>query len=157
MRNSKKLNCDLDEEPAKAGKLELVLDWLHDIWWKRLGGWRLKQLKISISNLIGWFPIIWKDRDCDDHFIWQILKYKLTKQADYIAKRDFHTRAGLDAKRMRLCASLIDKVQDEFYSTEYVDYQETDWKFLDLEDKPGYVELQINLKSERFDEYFAKW
>ena len=39
--------------------------------------YKIKSFIISIKNLIKWFPIIWKDRDWDDHYIWEIMKNKL--------------------------------------------------------------------------------
>lgn len=146
-----------DVEEKKANWIKSAWDYLYDeIYWKFIG-WRLKQFGVSIKNLIRWFPIIWKDRDWDDHFIFEVLKFKLKNQANYTAKRDWHTRAKLDAKRMRLCVKLIDKVADEFYSSEYMDYHESDFNWLDIPDKPGYKELEIETTSERFDEFFKKY
>lgn len=155
--NFKSFNIDPDSNPPKETIFTRVWDAVTNFYWKRLGGWRVNQFFVSVKNLIRWFPIIWKDRDWDDHYIWEILKNKLRWQAKYIGDRDLHTRAALDAKRMRLCADLIDKVKDEFYSSEYMDYYESDFNWLDIPDKPGYKQLDIETKSERFDEYFAKY
>ena len=57
----------------------------------------------GIKTLIRWFPIIWKDRDYDDHFIWEILKFKIRNQADYIGSKDRHVSAKRDAEIMMLC------------------------------------------------------
>ena len=35
----------------------------------------------GIKNLLYWFPIIWKDRNFDEHFIYEILKHKLKYQS----------------------------------------------------------------------------
>ncbi len=157
MKNAHALNLDFDNEPKKDGLLKIVWDKLFDFYWSWLGGYHIRNFFVSVKNLIRWFPIIWKDRDWDDHYIWEILKNKLRWQAKYIGDRDFHTRAEMDARRMRLCANLIDKVQDEFYSSEYMDYHESKWDFLDIPDKPGYKELDIQTTSERFDDYFKKY
>jgi hypothetical protein len=157
--NSKQINFDdiEDVEEKKATWIKLAWDYLYDeIYWKFIG-WRLKQFKVSVKNLIRWFPIIWKDRDWDDHYIWELMKNKLRWQAKYIGDRDWHTRAELDARRMRLCANLIDKVQDEFYSSEYMDYHESDFNWLDIPDRPDYKKLEIETKSERFDAFFKKY
>ena len=58
---------------------------------------------------------------------------------------------------MSLCVKLIDKVSDEFYSSEYMDYHETKWDLLDILDKPGYMGLDTQIISERFDEFFKKY
>jgi hypothetical protein len=58
---------------------------------------------------------------------------------------------------MRICVDLIDKVSDEYYSGEYMDYHETKWKFVDVPDKPGYSTLNMDIISQRFNEYFKKY
>ena len=119
--------------------------------------YRIRNFIKSIKNLIRWFPIIWKDKDWDDHFIWEILKTKLKHQADYISKHDRHTTSQYDAQKMRLCISLIEKIQDEFYGMEYMDYHVCTFNFIPYNDKEGYSELEINELSENFDEYFDKY
>lgn len=119
--------------------------------------WRLRLIIRRIKNLIRWFPIIWKDQDWDDHYIWEILKFKLKNQAEYIGNHDRHTRAKRDSQIMMLCVRLIEKVQSEYYSSEYMDYHESDYNFVDSKDFPGMYELDIVEKSERFDEFFKKY
>ena len=158
IENSKEIKFDFDDEvKEKPNRLKDLLDTIYDkVYWKTIG-WRIKEFRSSVNKLIRWFPIIWKDRDWDDHYIWEIMKNKLRWQAKYIGDRDFHTRAALDAKRIRLCANLMDKVQDGFYSGEYMDYHESKWNFLDIPDKPGYKELDMQTTSENFDDYFKKY
>lgn len=158
VENSKQLNFDFDDEvEVKTNRLKDLWDTIYDkVYWKPIG-WRIKEFRSSVKKLIRWFPIIWKDRDWDDHYIWELMKNKLRWQAKYTADRDWHTRAQLDAKRMMLCANLMDKVQDEFYSGEYMDYHETKWDFLDIPDKPGFKELDMQTTSEHFDDFFKKY
>jgi hypothetical protein len=119
--------------------------------------YRVKQFFRSIRNLIRWFPIIWKDRDWDDHFIFEILKFKLKNQAEYIGYHDRHTSAKRDAEKMMLCVRLIEKVQDEYYGCEYMDYHEANFKFIDSESHPGMYEVDMIEISEHFDDYFKKY
>ncbi len=157
--DAKKLNIDFDdlEETKKPSKLRDLWDTIYDnVYWKTIG-WRIKDFRSSVNKLIRWFPIIWKDRDWDDHYIWELMKNKLRWQAKYIGDRDIHTRAALDAKRMRLCANLIDKVQDEFYQIEYMDYFESKYWFEPVKDKPGYSSMESETLSENFDAYFKKY
>ena len=140
----------------KTTWIKSVWEYLYDTYWDLIG-WRLREFKVSVKNLIKWFPIIWKDRDWDDYYIFEVLKFKLKNQANYTSDRDRHTRSELAANRMRLCVKLSQKVSDEFYSSEYMDYHETKWDLLDILDKPGYVELDTQIISERFDEFFKKY
>jgi len=119
--------------------------------------WKLRQFFRRIKNLYRWFPIIWKDQDWDDHYIFEILKFKLKNQAKYIGYHDRHMSAKRDAEIMMLCVRLIEKVQDEWYAREYFDYQESEFKFVDSKQFPGSYEMEITEISERYDEYFKKY
>jgi hypothetical protein len=134
---------------------EKVWEPIYNFYWYNVG-WNIKYMYQSIKNLIRWLPVIWKDKDWDDHFIWEILKTKLKHQSQYIGNRDFHTRAKYDSERMMWCVRLIDKIQDEFYSSEYMDYHVSNYNWLDIEDKPDYKELKIEEVSENYDDYIAK-
>jgi len=115
-----------------------------------------KNFITGIKNLIRWFPTIWKDRDWDDHYIWQLLIKKLKFQSRYIGERDFHTRAKRDAEVMMTCVRLMEKIKEEYYGMEYMDYHDSDYDWVNS-DIEGYKELKINQKSERFDDYFKKY
>jgi hypothetical protein len=119
--------------------------------------YKIKRFFRRIYNLYRWFPIIWKDQDWDDFYIFEILKFKLKNQAEYIGKRDFHTRAERDAEIMMLCVRLIEKVQDEYYGTEYFDYHDSKLLFIDSESHPGMYEMEVENISENFNEYFKKY
>lgn len=110
----------------------------------------------AIKNLIRWFPIIIKDKDWDDHYIWEILKTKLKHQSQYIGSRDIHTSAKYDAERMMLCVRLIEKIQDEFYGGEYMDYHKSEYNWLNIEGDDDYKQLKIVENSENYDDYFAQ-
>ncbi len=146
MRNGHKLNIDFDtdENVKEPNKLKVLWDKTYDYYWKNLG-WRFREFSRNIKNLIRWFPVIWKDRDWDDHYIWEILKFKLKNQAKYIGDRDIHTSAKYDAQRMMLCVRLIDKIQEEYYSMEYMDYHESNYNWLDIDDN-----LQFGVASPLF-------
>ena len=69
----------------------------------------------KIRNLIRWIPIIWKDRDWDFYFTYEILKKKLEFQAEFTRKRGYHMYNAQDANRMETCVRLIKKLQHEEY------------------------------------------
>lgn len=119
--------------------------------------YRIKLFFRRIYNLYRWFPIIWKDQDWDDHYIWEILKFKLANQADYISKRDRHTRSQHDAKMMRLCIKLINKVQTEYYHEEHINYEKTRFEFKPSDHCEGCKELEIITIEDNLDEYFKKY
>lgn len=127
------------------------------LWWKFEGQYLWHDFKHGINNLIKWFPIIWKDRNYDYAYIYDILKTKLEFQSKYIGERNIHTRAKLDAKHMKYCAALIEKVKSEYYIMEPYDYQKNEFVFKPLNDGSDCSELLINEKSENLDDYFKRY
>jgi hypothetical protein len=97
----------------------------YDQWYWKLYRWvrwelpyQYKYVKYGVKNLYKWFWIIWKDRDWDHYYIFQLLKFKLEKQARHLAENGFHNDAQRDAERMMTCVRLIDKIQNEDYYDE---------------------------------------
>ena len=119
--------------------------------------YKIKQFFRRIYNLYRWFPVIWKDQDWDHSFIYEILKFKLKNQAEYIGYHDRHMSAKRDAEIMMLCVRLIDKVQDEWYGCEYQDYHKSKLKFIDSESHPGSYEMEIEHISDNYEDYFKKY
>ena len=97
----------------------------YNEWYWRLYRWvrwelpyQHKYIKYGVKNLYKWFWVIWKDRDWDHHYIFQVLKFKLEKQASHLAENGFHNNAQRDAELMMTCVRLIDKLQNEYYYDE---------------------------------------
>jgi hypothetical protein len=126
-------------------------------WWKYKGRHAHRNFIAGVKNLFKWFPIIWKDRDWDDHFIFEILKFKLKNQSKYIGRYDRHVSAKRDAEVMMTCVRLIDKIQTEYYAVEYMDYHKTEFHWDDCEDRPEHKQLRIEELEENFDNYFVKY
>jgi hypothetical protein len=127
------------------------------IWWNHDGKYYHKYFKNGVKNLWYWLPIIWRDRNWDGHYIYEIMKHKLKAQANYIGINDRHTRAQLDAKRMAICVKLIQLCQDEAYTMEYMDYAKDRVWFTPCEDRPGSSLYNSENVWEKYDEYFAKY
>ena len=97
----------------------------YNEWYWRLYRWlrwklpyQHKYIKYGVKNLYKWFWVIWNDRDWDHHYIFQVLKFKLEKQANHLAENGFHNNAQRDAELMMTCVRLIDKLQNEYYYDE---------------------------------------
>ena len=119
--------------------------------------YKIKQFFRRIYNLYRWFPIIWKDQDWDHSYIFEILKFKLKNQAEYIGYHDRYVLAKRDAEIMMTCVRLIDKVQDDYYRMEYHDYHKSELKFIDSESHPGSYEMEIEHISDNYEDYFKKY
>jgi len=137
-----------------------MIEKIKELYWSKIG-YKVRGFFTSVGNLIKWFPIIWKDRDWDDHYIFEVFKFKLEKQAKYIKEKGFHTNSDLDAKRMMLCVKLMEKVQEEFYVMEYMDYEDKDFFFVptgdDIEDVLGGYYMETRLKKENLNDFFKKY
>jgi hypothetical protein len=126
-------------------------------WWYFSGKYMHRDFAQGVKNLWKWFPTIWRQRDWDDHFIYELIRVKLEFQAKYIGDRDRHTTAKRDAEKMRLVTRLIKLQQDDYYTIEYMEYHDPSMSFKPVPGKPDRSEIVFEQTSERFDEYFAKY
>lgn len=156
MEPEKDIFEELNEKNQKMSWITKKLKSLQ-YWWSEEARYYPKTFKTGIKNLIYWFPIIWKDRNWDDHYIFEIMKHKLSAQSEYIGGRGIHTFAERDSRRMRICVKLMSLVQVEYYSHEYSNYHKTKHWFEDIPDTPGYSSLESRLLEENFDDYFKKY
>ena len=143
------------EERESRSWLRRKIDYIR-LWWEHDGKYLHLNFKRGIKNIWYWFPIIWKDRNWDDSFIFTILSHKFKAQSAYIGGRDIHQNAKRDAEIMMTCVRLIEKVKDEYYGMEYMDYHKTKHWF-EPADKEGYSTWESKLLEENFDDYFAKY
>jgi hypothetical protein len=97
----------------------------YNQWYWKLYRWlrwelpyQHKYIKYGVKNLYKWFWIIWKDRDWDHYYIFQVLKFKLEKQAKHLGERNWHESSKRDAELMMTCVRLINKLQNEYYYDE---------------------------------------
>ena len=127
------------------------------LWWKFDGKYMHKEFARGVKNLWRWFPTIWKDRDWDDSYIFEIIRVKLEHQANYIGSRGIHVSANRDAEKMRLVAKLIQLQKDDFYGMEYMDYHNTEYDFVPTDETEKWFRMEDTLISENFDDYFKKY
>lgn len=154
MKSVKKIKICDNKKETKLRIIKSILYAIYSFAFKNLGGWYIRNTYRSIKNIIRWTPILWKDRDWDQSYIYDILKFKLNNQAIYINKYNRHETSNRDAEIIRTCVRLITKIEDGFYETEYYDYQ---YSQLDIINEKYLSKRNFNVNSERFDEYFAKY
>ncbi len=126
-------------------------------WWRFEGRYIPGNIRTGISNLIYWFPVIWKDRNWDDSYIFEVMIHKLKAQSKCIGNRDIHTAAKRDAEIMMTCVRLMEKIREEHYALEYSDYHKSKFWFEPLQEKEGYSTMESRLIEENFDDYFKKY
>ena len=141
-------------ENEKVGFLENIR-----LWWKFDGRYYHKDFIKGVKNLIRWFPVIWKDRDWDYRYIWDLNIQKLKFQSKYIGENDNHTRAKRDAQIMMTCIRLMEKIKDGDYEVEYQEYYNTNVTFVPtiLESGEKVYTYDSKVISENFDDYFKKY
>nr|WP_315196822.1 hypothetical protein [uncultured Flavobacterium sp.] len=133
------------------------------IFWKKVWVWLRydakylhKEIYRGIKNLIYWFPIIWKDRDWDQRYIYEILETKIEKQARYIDKYGHHVNAKRDAEVMMTCVRLMKKVSDGYYLSEMNEYHKTKMEFIPIEGSTNFS-AKFTEKHNNFEDYFVKY
>lgn len=127
------------------------------LWWKFEGRYYHKDIYNGVKNLIKWFPVIWRDRDWDQSYIYTILQKKLELHAEGISKRDIMVCSQRNAEIMKTSARLIEKIKNDYYNSEYTDYSEDKYWFEDIPNRPGFSTMEHELISEQFDDYFKKY
>ncbi|OZB98104.1 hypothetical protein [Paenibacillus sp. XY044] len=55
---------------------------------------QLHSLREGVSNLIRWFPIIWRDRDWDQENLYKIVHKKLEHMEDFFRSENTHIKAA---------------------------------------------------------------
>lgn len=74
------------------------------------------KFKYGISNLIKWFPIIWKDRNYDHHFIDVILYHKLKHTYKVLNESRVDWKVEPKSlKSLRICILILERRVNEWH------------------------------------------
>ena len=84
----------------------------------------IKYFFVFIVKLFKWIPILWKDRDYDYSFIFDILKKKIHQQRDFIVKNNRHSNIEQTNHWMTVCLNLIERIQGSYYEMEHFEYED---------------------------------
>ena len=77
--------------------------------------YKIRSIIDGLKNLWKWHKAIYRDRDWDHWYIYQILKTKMQFQADYMRKHGITESASQTADEIEVCIDMIDKVQNEYH------------------------------------------
>lgn len=119
--------------------------------------WRIRYFLTGCSNLIKWAPTIYNDRGWDDSFILKILQKKIEFQRKQLVNANRHTRIDIDNRDMTLVLNLLERVKEEYYNLECVDYWDNDMIFEDVDGRPDLKSIDFEEKWEKYDEYLSKY
>ena len=148
MINYKKLTIPEDSAWNRKG----VFAW---IW--RKTHWKIRYFIGGIKNIFRWIPTLYEDKDWDDWYILTILQKKIEFQRKEIIYANRHIDVDRDNRDMTIVLNLIERVKDEFYNTEYLDYEESNFRFEPVEDNENLHSLEVDVLSERYDEFLKKY
>ena len=110
----------------------------------------------GFKNLWKWFPIVWKDRDWDDYYIFEVLKFKIKNTANLTKKNQRFVGWESQVRHMRICEKLITLIQDEYYSHEYFDYYDSTFSFEKIEDSDDF-EMKSEVTRDDLQSYIKKY
>ena len=128
--------------------------WDRPSWRRYLPYW-VKDIIHGVSNIIKWAPIIYKDRNWDDHYIFEMLKFKLIQQRKELVNANRHTGIEDTNRYITICLNLIEHIQYETYGVEYLDYvREKTWFEPNENDTFTY---KSEIIMENFSGYFLKY
>jgi len=133
--------------------------WDRPSWRKYAPVW-FKQFIDGVSNIIKWTPTIYKDRNWDGSFIFEILKFKLIQQREELVKANRHTGVEQVNRYITICLNLIEHIQEETYNLEYQDYiREKIWWTENKESSTVGVTYRYHseIEHENFIGYFLKY
>lgn len=133
-----------------------------DSVWERNSLWYkfpsfIRNFCTGVSNVIKWFPTIWKQRDWDGDFIYDILQKKIEFQRECLVNSNRHTRINIDNRDMTIVLNLIERIRNDYYTIEFHDYEDSEYLMKEVYGQPKHKKLEINIKSERYNEYLSKY
>lgn len=117
----------------------------------------LKQFTDGVKNLITYLPIIWYDRNYDFTYTLILLKKKIELQRKLLVSGNRHQGIETINYFTTVCLNLIERIEEDFYGTEYFDYHNSKHEFIPAEGHEGYSEMKTTILNERFDEYLNKY
>jgi hypothetical protein len=82
--------------------------------------YKIKNTIRQIRKIIRWVPILWKDRDWDYYFVYEVLKQKLIDTERYIRVDGLHIYNNEDADGILKAIEMIEKVQTEYHLDKYL-------------------------------------
>lgn len=115
-------------------KISLIGDYIYSI-------------KTGLTNLIKWTPTIWKDRDWDQWYLYEIFKKKLSHMEKF--QREYGN--SIDSKKIafqiKTCVLLLDRLIKDDYDEMVFKKHNKKWGEMNLEFQPFKIGLYKGLIS----------
>jgi hypothetical protein len=130
--------------------------WSRDVLWRRLH-WRIRYFLTGVKNIFRWAPTLYKDKDWDSWYIYNILQKKIEYQRQEIINANRHTDIDRDNRDMTIALNLLERVKDDYYGMEHVDYSKTEFDFIPVGGNSNLKEMKMTVLSENYDEFLKKY
>ena len=132
------------------------LIWKIKRWFRWEAKYLHRDIIKGIKNLWKWFPLVWKDRNWDSHFIFEVLKFKIKNTSKYIGTHQRFVGWENEVRYMDLCVKLIDRIQEEWYQMEYMEYEDSEIEFVPSSEK-GLYEMEETITRNDLKSYIDKY
>lgn len=135
----------------------IIFEKISNWWWYNIK-YPIKQFLIGVRNIIHFFNVIWNNREYDNNSLYFLLKIKLQSTIKEHSKRKFYVGWEYEVEKMKLCIKLIDRVTDEYYENEYINYisnkyGDAKWEFISVEDTKNCKECkQLNFRYPKIED-----
>jgi len=119
--------------------------------------WRIRYFLTGVKNIFRWVPTLYKDRDWESWYIYNILQKKIEFQREEIINANRHTEIDRDNRDMTIALNLLERVKEEYYGMEYLDYDERKYDFIPVDGRPGLNEMVSTTLSDNYDDFLSKY
>jgi hypothetical protein len=128
---------------------------IKEIMFYKIKQWP-RQIRQGIKSLWIWFPVIWKDRQWDHIYIYQVFRHKLHLTEQLIRYHGHHLNHIQDADKIKKCVLLLDRlIEDEYHENvfkpHYKKWGEAEMNFTDSTEYPDCSVLDIKYPNVKTD------
>lgn len=109
------------------------------------------KLKYGIKNLIAWFPVIWRDRDWDEWYLFNIMHKKLERM-EKLHRNDGHfVRSEETADQIMVAKEALKRLIDDKYYEKACEYygKEPYWDSKGITLSDGFIDFPMKTEEER--------
>lgn len=115
----------------------------------------IRSIKDGIKNLIKWFPLIWKDRNFDQGYLYDILYFKLGEMQKFFESDNTYSMDAKEyAKQIKECRELLYRIINETIEDENWDGENFT---ISIEELGELVKQERKLFWNKMFEYIDGW
>jgi hypothetical protein len=136
------------------------IDWVDNIYhyWDKFIDTPINNVTQGITNLYKYFRVIWKNREWDYVFTYELLQRKIEVQREYLINRNSFTSTDIRNRDMTLILNLLERTKTDYYSDEPFDYYDLNINFVKVENsKQELYTMESKYSNERYNEYLEKY